>query len=60
MEEDSLSIATKIKNRTQWLLSFPISWGTRLFAGCPTVISEEDSLKRIILNSASVARYGDG
>lgn len=60
MEEDSLSITTKIKNRTQWLLSFPISWGARIFAGCPTVIGEEDSLKRIISNSASVARYGDG
>ena len=55
-----VSIFTKIRNRTKWLLSFPKEWIGRIVYPLPSVKTIEETLDQIIENRCSVARYGDG
>ncbi len=55
-----MSIATKIKNRTKWLLSYPNHWFYKTFYPKPIVKNIEETLRVIIANNPSVSRYGDG
>ncbi len=55
-----MSIITKIKNRTKWLLSFPKNWIGRIVYPKPTIKSIEETITKIIEDKSSVARYGDG
>ena len=55
-----MSIFSKIKNRSKWLLSFPKSWIGRIIYGKPIVKGIEETILKIIEGKCSVARYGDG
>ena len=55
-----MSIFTKIRNRTKWLLSFPKDWIGRLICPKPTIKSIEETIIKVIEDKCSVARYGDG
>ena len=55
-----MSIFTKIKNRTRWILSFPKDWIARIFYPLPQIATIDETLDKIIQNNCSVARYGDG
>lgn len=55
-----MSIFTKIKNRTKWLLSFPKDWIGRAVLTRPHIKSIEETILKIIEDKCSVARYGDG
>lgn len=55
-----VSIFTKIRNRTKWLLSFPKDWIGRMVYPAPTVKSIEETIEKVVKDKCSVARYGDG
>ena len=55
-----MSIFTKIKNRTKWLLSFPKDWIGRIVYPKPIVKSIEETILKVVEDRCSVARYGDG
>lgn len=55
-----MSIFTKVKNRTKWLLSYPNHWFYKTFYPKPIVKNIEETLRVIIANNPSVSRYGDG
>lgn len=55
-----MSIFTKIKNRTKWLLSFPKDWLGKLIYPKPTIKNIEETILKVIEDKCSVARYGDG
>lgn len=55
-----MSIFTKIKNRTKWLLSFPKDWLGKLIYPKPTIKNIEETILKVIEGKCSVARYGDG
>lgn len=53
-------ILKKIKNRTRWLISFPVGWFYKLTCKPPQIIGMESTLQKIISGRCSVSRYGDG
>ncbi len=55
-----MSIFTKIRNRTKWILSYPKSWFVRLIYGKPIVKSIEETILKVVNEKCSVSRYGDG
>ncbi len=55
-----MSIITKIKNRSRWLMSYPVYWYTRATFKNPEVKGMEETIKRIIEINGSASRYGDG
>lgn len=55
-----MSILTKIKNRSRWLLSFPMNWLGMLLCKKPNVIGIEETILKVVNDKCSVARYGDG
>ena len=55
-----MSLLTKIKNRTKWLLSFPKDWIGRIVYPKPMIKSIEETIVKVIEEKCSVARYGDG
>ena len=55
-----MSIFTKIKNRTEWLLSFPKDWIGRIIYPKPMIKSIEETINKVVEDKCSVARYGDG
>lgn len=55
-----MSVLTKIKNRTKWVLSYPKSFIGRLIYGSPIIKGMEETILKVINDKCSVARYGDG
>ena len=55
-----MSIVTKIKNRTKWLLSYPTNWYYKTFYKEPIVKNIEETITELIHNNFSISRYGDG
>ena len=55
-----MSLFTKIKNRSRWLISFPVDWIRKQIYTQPDVRSVDETLDYILQNKASVSRYGDG
>lgn len=55
-----MSIVTKIKNRTHWLLSYPESGFYKLFYKAPNVKDIETTISIIVDEAGSISRYGDG
>lgn len=55
-----MGIFTKIKNRTEWLLSFPKDWIGRIIYPKPMIKSIEETINKVVEDKCSVARYGDG
>ncbi|MBO5019471.1 MAG: SP_1767 family glycosyltransferase, partial [Clostridia bacterium] len=55
-----MSIITKIKNRSKWLISYPRHWFFKTFYPTPKVKGIEETLQKIIKDRPSVSRYGDG
>ena len=55
-----MSILTKIRNRTRWLLSYPTHWYYKTFYPKPIVKNIEETLHKIIDDKVSISRYGDG
>ena len=55
-----MSLLTKIKNRTKWLLSFPKDWIGRIVLRKPKVLGIEETITKIVNDKCSIARYGDG
>ncbi len=50
----------KIKNRSRWLLSFPVYRYYKLTWHPPVVHSIEETIQAVLERGASVSRYGDG
>ncbi len=55
-----MSVITKIKNRSKWLLSYPVYWYYKLTFKVPEIKSIEETIEKVIETNASIARYGDG
>lgn len=55
-----MSIYTKIKNRTKWILSYPVDFCYKLMWKAPEVYDIEDTLRKLIEKNASISRFGDG
>lgn len=55
-----MSVFTKIKNRTKWLLSFPSYYFYKILFKKPTIRTIEDTIEKIIKDGCSITRYGDG
>lgn len=55
-----MSIYTKIKNRTKWILSYPVDFFYKLVWKAPEVYDIEDTLRELIERNASISRFGDG
>lgn len=55
-----MSLFTKIKNRMNWLLSYPKDWIGRIVYPAPTIKNIEETILKVIEEKCSVARYGDG
>jgi len=55
-----MSILTKVKNRSRWLLSFPLNWLGIILCKKPNVVGIEETILKVVNDKCSVARYGDG
>ena len=55
-----MSILMKLKNRTRWLLSFPIDKINQFIYPNPIVKSIDETIQKIVSERCSVCRYGDG
>lgn len=55
-----MSISTKIRNRTKWLLSYLTNWYYKTFFKEPIVKNIEETILELVHSNRSIARYGDG
>ncbi len=55
-----MSLFTKIRNRINWILSYPKDWIGRFIYPAPIIKGIEETILKVVEDKCSVARYGDG